>query len=273
MEDWAGVGLDRDTILRPQDIEVESRHQGRHGGRRSLVPTDLQAVAAVTQVIGVMDRPGRKPKYFALQLGEQLELLVGDGGGCGRAGKSSRHQMLRGLNRRTQIASKATAQSIMSRPLGGKPQAGISPRGLKKFQVCLRHQVPPPCLLSRVVTSKLWQNLQTSVQVRDRCRTVTPPVQPASVHGLPRLWAPTPSSACGAIAARHGYATWSPRTGLASMTSSGRSSCARIRKGKRTSPRCQAFAVTASRRPWRPSGKRRTSGFLLSRSFRKWTMR
>ena len=39
------------------------------------MPADFQAVGAFAQMIGVMNGPGREPEHFALELGEDLQVL------------------------------------------------------------------------------------------------------------------------------------------------------------------------------------------------------
>src|SRR3546814_13645190 len=60
MIDRAGVRLDGDPVLRPQHVEIQRRHQGGHGGAGRLVAADLQAVAAVAYVVGVVRSEERR---------------------------------------------------------------------------------------------------------------------------------------------------------------------------------------------------------------------
>src|SRR3546814_2631463 len=73
MIDRAGVRLDGDPVLRPQHVEIQRRHQGGHGGAGRLVAADLQAVAAVAYVVGVVDRPHGMPEHLALQCPHDVE--------------------------------------------------------------------------------------------------------------------------------------------------------------------------------------------------------
>ncbi len=73
VEDRRGVRLDRDAVLRAQDVEIERRHQGDERGARGLVAADLEPVAARPQMVGVVDHPGGKPQHLALQGGEAAQ--------------------------------------------------------------------------------------------------------------------------------------------------------------------------------------------------------
>ena len=73
VEDGAGVGLDRDPVLGPQDVEVEPRHERHQRGARRLVPPHLQPVALGTQVVGVVDHPRREPEHLPLQRAEACQ--------------------------------------------------------------------------------------------------------------------------------------------------------------------------------------------------------
>src|SRR5258708_880759 len=44
---------------------------------------DLQTVGVLTQVVGVMDGPARKPQHLAFELGQDGEVVAGDGTGHG----------------------------------------------------------------------------------------------------------------------------------------------------------------------------------------------
>src|SRR4029078_2127095 len=94
VEDRAGVWLDRDTILRPQNVEIERRHDGRERSARGLVTADFQTVFVLAQVIRVMDHPDRKPENLALESTKHLQLVA-----LGRATRALGHrsQLLRGL--------------------------------------------------------------------------------------------------------------------------------------------------------------------------------
>ena len=72
-----GVRLDRDAVLRPQAVEIERRHDGGERGRRGLMAADLQAVAVLAQMVGVVDGPGRQPQHLALELGRIAKSLIG----------------------------------------------------------------------------------------------------------------------------------------------------------------------------------------------------
>ena len=43
------------------------------------MPTDLQAIAAFAQVIGIMDGPGRQPVHLAVQILNQMVLIISRG--------------------------------------------------------------------------------------------------------------------------------------------------------------------------------------------------
>ena len=83
VKDRRGVRFDRDTILRPQHVEIERRHQGRDRSARRLMAADLESVTVRAQVIGVVDHPGRQPQHLALERGQARELVVGFAG-CSR---------------------------------------------------------------------------------------------------------------------------------------------------------------------------------------------
>ena len=70
VEHRARVRLDRHAVLRPQDVEIERRHQRDERGGGGLVPAHLQPVAAVHLVVGVMDHVGRQPEHLALELAQ-----------------------------------------------------------------------------------------------------------------------------------------------------------------------------------------------------------
>ena len=63
-----GVGFDGDAVLGPQHVEIQRRHQGDERSGGGLMAADLQAVAAVDLVIGMMDHVGGEPQHLALQL-------------------------------------------------------------------------------------------------------------------------------------------------------------------------------------------------------------
>ena len=88
-----GMRLHRDAVLRPQHVEIERRHDGGERGRRGLMAADLQAVDAFAQVIGVVDGPARQPQHLAFKLGEDGEIVGGDGRfmAAFRSGSSHEH--------------------------------------------------------------------------------------------------------------------------------------------------------------------------------------
>ena len=55
MENRARVRFHGDPVLRSQDAKIKGRHQRDQRGRRGLMPTDLEAVAAIHLMVGVMD--------------------------------------------------------------------------------------------------------------------------------------------------------------------------------------------------------------------------
>jgi hypothetical protein len=59
--------LHRHTVLRAQHVEIKRGHDGGERGRRGLMAADLQAVAVVAQMIGVMDGPAREPENLLFQ--------------------------------------------------------------------------------------------------------------------------------------------------------------------------------------------------------------
>ena len=56
MEHGTGMRFDGDAVFRPQDVEVEGRHQGYQRRRRRLVAADFETITAIDFVIGVMDQ-------------------------------------------------------------------------------------------------------------------------------------------------------------------------------------------------------------------------
>jgi hypothetical protein len=73
VEHRARVRLDCDAVLRPQDVEVERRHQRHQRRRGGLMAAHLEPVAAVHLVVGVVDHVGGKPQHLALQLAQDME--------------------------------------------------------------------------------------------------------------------------------------------------------------------------------------------------------
>jgi hypothetical protein len=59
--------FDGDPILRSQNIEIKRRHDRGQRGARGLVTTHFEAITAGTQVVGVVNHPGRKPEHLPLQ--------------------------------------------------------------------------------------------------------------------------------------------------------------------------------------------------------------
>lgn len=83
VEGGARMRLDGDAILRAQGGEIERGHDRRERGRGGLVPADLQAVDALAQVVGVVDRPRGQPQDLALERGEEGQAgVVRTPGGC-----------------------------------------------------------------------------------------------------------------------------------------------------------------------------------------------
>ena len=73
VKDRRCMRLDRDAILRTQDVEIKCGHDGRERGRRSLMSADLQPVDAVTQMIGIVDGPARQPQHLLFQFGQDVD--------------------------------------------------------------------------------------------------------------------------------------------------------------------------------------------------------
>ncbi len=71
VEHWAGVRLDGDAILRSQHVEIERRHDRGDRRARSLMPADLEAVAILAQVVGIVDHPGREPQHLLFEGAQQ----------------------------------------------------------------------------------------------------------------------------------------------------------------------------------------------------------
>ena len=77
VKDRARMGLDRHPILRPQDGQVQSRHDGRKRGRGRLMAADLHAVGVGAHMIGVVDRPAGEPANLLFERGEIRQARVG----------------------------------------------------------------------------------------------------------------------------------------------------------------------------------------------------
>src|SRR5262249_948709 len=75
MEDRARMRLHRNPVLRTQHVEIERGHDRCEGSRRGLMPADLHTVDILAQVIGVMDRPARKPQHLLLEFAQKRELV------------------------------------------------------------------------------------------------------------------------------------------------------------------------------------------------------
>ena len=56
-----GMRLDGHLVLRAQRVKIERGHDRADRGATGLVPADLQAVAALAQVIGIVNNPRGKP--------------------------------------------------------------------------------------------------------------------------------------------------------------------------------------------------------------------
>ena len=91
MEDRAGVRLDRDPILGPERMQVQRAHDRCDRGAGRLVAADLQPVPGVTEMVGVVDRPGSQPQDFTLEGGQHGQV---GGVGAVRRGKGSRRRCI-----------------------------------------------------------------------------------------------------------------------------------------------------------------------------------
>ena len=60
-------------------LEVQSRHDAHHRGRRCLVPADLQAVVRAADLVGVVDHADGQPQDAALDALEELLRLADRG--------------------------------------------------------------------------------------------------------------------------------------------------------------------------------------------------
>ena len=76
VEQRPAVRLDRDAVVGAERVEIERGHQRRHRRAARLVPADLQPVAAVADMVGVVDRPRRQE---AQPLVEDVERRRGRG--------------------------------------------------------------------------------------------------------------------------------------------------------------------------------------------------
>ena len=89
VEHRAGVGFHRDAVVRPEDVEIERRHQGRDRRAGSLVAAHLEAVAGRAQMVRVVDRPGGEPQHLPLQRVQAGEGLRRDDGSVRESGHAA----------------------------------------------------------------------------------------------------------------------------------------------------------------------------------------
>ena len=85
VEHRPGVRLDRDLVIGSERVEVERCHDRADRCARRLMSADLEAVAAITQMVGIVDRPGREPAQSRVELGYLRDELLIDrlAGNCG----------------------------------------------------------------------------------------------------------------------------------------------------------------------------------------------
>ena len=102
VEHRAGVRLHRHPVLRPQDVEVERRHQRHQRGGGGLVTAHLEPVATIHLVVGVVDHVGGEPQHLALQLAQHVQRR-----GAWRSGRCTFHQCTPPALLRTSTASPA----------------------------------------------------------------------------------------------------------------------------------------------------------------------
>ena len=74
MQHRPGMRLHRHPVLRPQNLEIQSGHDGGDRGAGRLMPADLQPIAIRPQMVGVMDHPGGQPEQFLLDRREIFQL-------------------------------------------------------------------------------------------------------------------------------------------------------------------------------------------------------
>jgi hypothetical protein len=67
VEDRRGMRFHRHAVLWPQHGKIERRHDGGERGARCLMAADLQPIAILAQMIGVMDGPAREPENLLFQ--------------------------------------------------------------------------------------------------------------------------------------------------------------------------------------------------------------
>ena len=79
------MGLHRHPILRAQRMKVEHRHDRGHRRARRLMATHLQPVAALAQVVRIVDRPRAQPAQPRVQDRQRVMVRasVRNGGKCG----------------------------------------------------------------------------------------------------------------------------------------------------------------------------------------------
>ena len=63
----ACMGLHRHPVAQFQRVEIERREDRRDRSAGRLVPSNFQSVAALAEVVGIVDHPGRQPEHLALE--------------------------------------------------------------------------------------------------------------------------------------------------------------------------------------------------------------
>jgi len=96
VKDRRRVRLDREPVLGPQRMKIERRQHRRRRGAARLVAADLEPVAVLAQMVGLVNGPGREPQHLALERAQERD-PVGRGcrreagGGNGHGGASLAH--------------------------------------------------------------------------------------------------------------------------------------------------------------------------------------
>ena len=136
MQHRTRVRLHRDPVVGAECVEIERGHDARHRRAACLVPADLQPVAIVADVVGVMDCPRRKP---AQPLVEDLQRFnVGrDGlehiarldqpGGSGKVRALAQDHPIALDLHRVELAKGLAEQRLIAAEREGEPQATLRP--------------------------------------------------------------------------------------------------------------------------------------------------
>ena len=124
--------LHGDAVLRLEHREIERRHDGGERGRRGLMAADLEAVLALSHVVGVMDGPGREPQHLLLERAQQRE----------RAGSGRRGPFFGRLGRRLGHAGIMPSSAWQGPPISITIECQIGIFGQNRPQRVILHAAP-----------------------------------------------------------------------------------------------------------------------------------